>query len=185
MQPYVSKPLGQWSFLTSFGSCPKCMRQSLLATLAAWGAVILLWPLSGVLKVAEELITFLIVAASVLFLLSLTHLLVFAARRCLAANTAAHVPGGEPEPLLTRRSFMSTFLRSLAYGAALAASPRLAQAACPNGTLTCQFTRCSDSGTYCCPRGYPWLNPCNCKCYETFEGLRAAGCNGSNRCFSG
>ena len=56
---------------------------------------------------------------------------------------------------------------------------RVAQAdPCPNGHTCITYSCGGDSNTaVCCPRGYPYLSHCDCKCYEA-----SPDCNSYTRC---
>ena len=168
------------AFLYRIGSCPKCMRESFLAMVMAWTVCALSLIFGsffnfGILSIAS------LALAGGLTALWLTHLLTYSVRTAGMPNQS--MPGTAPLQSTTRRSVLGRFGRALAAVALSTALPTFALAdnPCP-GQLTCGFTQCSSNGTTCCPNGYPWLNACNCQCYQTLQGVRNAGCRGQDTC---
>jgi hypothetical protein len=182
----MNKP---WSF-DKIGSCYRCMRQSFLACAAAWAAWAAAAALSSYGGTAGWIVSAALALACLLTGLWVLHMVVFSAR---ASASARAVPGEKPESvpaigvvqLPARRSFIRNFVAALGGMMLATAVPSLAlaQSPCP-GRLTCNNTRCSSNGIYCCPQGYAVLNACNCKCYETLEGVHRAGCRTHNVCSS-
>ncbi len=124
------------------GHCPKCMRQSFLVMLVAWGV-------TGVLAVAAAgvgLAGASAVAAGCLTLLWLGHVAAFALRSARNGNVRRGIGNGgaaPPEsPVGPRRRFMLAFVRSAAFAATATAFPY--------GSVFAATCRCSGSTPKCC-----------------------------------
>ncbi|AZO32417.1 hypothetical protein [Mesorhizobium sp. M1B.F.Ca.ET.045.04.1.1] len=181
-------------FLYRIGRCPKCMRQSLLfavASLSLWAASLAADSIYGGvfygLTVAHYLLTALSIGAILLWLL---HLCVYAFRTAFGAGSATSrsVSGlaanrtSSRLPAAARRHALRTLAKAFVGAAVATVLPSMALAfnECP-GQLTCGFSSCApSSGTYCCPKGYPILSLCNCRCYASVQGLN---CNQTGSCF--
>ena len=198
MSPRHSTPLNpRFGFLYRIGQCPRCMRQSFLvaACSLAAAALTLLFgdslsalAISGILAIA---------AASVV--LWLIHIVVFAIRGLrrpeVLQSKETGMPGERPadagqpglgsNALASRRSAVLLFLK-LAAGAVLATalpSRAMAWGECP-GKLNCGNSSCGGGGVWCCPKGYPILNLCNCSCYQNVQAVMQAGCSSTGSCFN-
>jgi len=186
-------------FVAKFGRCAKCMRLALHAAfLALAGVAIAYWASPG-----SALFYFVLLAAAGLTLLAFAHILMFAAGRVAAARNAGRQVGASgagqaraPIPVLfgrrlarpvTRRDTLWIFVRGAA-AAAMASLPLLrpAMASCGDcaaqfgaGTLDCITNFCSTQGQVCCPPGYPYLNHCDCICYDgtNFDCGSYSNCN--------
>ncbi|WP_269580677.1 hypothetical protein [Roseibium sp. Sym1] len=126
-------------------------------------------------------------AGGVFAVLSLAHVASYAVRRARMVARAAHgrivpvgehavlpIPAGGPGEGLTRRGFAVLVLRyaGLAAVASIGLTAR-ARADCGDcaatygaGYLDCITYYCNDIGQTCCPPGYPYLNHCDCTCYD-------------------
>lgn len=171
-------------FLKKIGRCGKCMRQSAQAMLAAWAALLGL----ALVPAERSLLAAAALAAAGFTALWLLHVAVFAVH--WLARSRARSAAGRPLPQwasvapaqvpalarpLTRRRLIGVFLAGLAAGAAVS-FPRLARAACGDcaaaygsGWLDCITNFCGTEGQVCCPPGYPYLNHCDCQCYDTTD----------------
>lgn len=183
----------RFRFVYEIGKCQRCMRQSFLAAfvlLCASGGCTFV--LRGTHFEGDLWILYLPTAAAAL--LWIVHVIVYSLRT-LSATTAggygassSHHEQDRSVPQKhahgSRRSAMGLFLRALGGAAIATAVPRLALAfnEC-SGRLTCPMTSCSRGGSYCCPKGYPILNLCNCRCYENVQGVIAAGCRSTSSCY--
>jgi hypothetical protein len=166
------------NFFARIGVCHKCMREAFLACLASWA-----FAAAGIFGVPILPIDLLLGLACLCTALWVLHMIVFAARWSL--QPVRDAASALPPAFSRRRSFLRRFAYALAGVAVATAVPSagFGQGRCP-GQLTCAQTRCGDNGFWCCPRGYPVLNACNCRCYETLEGVHAAGCRTHNVCSS-
>ncbi|TIV10662.1 MAG: hypothetical protein E5V94_04825 [Mesorhizobium sp.] len=182
-------------FLYRVGQCPKCMRESFLFAAASAS----LWIVSLVAEAAYgyafhsvsmacNLLAALSSAAVLLWLLHVgvyTFRVVYGAEGSLSSPSAAGSPEDrDSRPLIVagRRRALQTLLKTFIGAAAATVLPSVALAfnECP-GQLTCSFSSCAPSpNTYCCPKGYPILSLCNCRCYASVQGLP---CNQTGSCF--
>ena len=170
-------------YLTAkIGRCSKCMRQSLQLMLLSWTAlaVAAFVPSDGT---AFFVIAALAAGSTALWLL---HILTFARRRLAArlrgavdpvpvakARAMPAVPPPTAGRSLARRDMLRVFLRGLLTAAAASLPLRTASARCGDcartfgaGTYDCITSFCNTIGQYCCPSGYPYLNHCDCECYN-------------------
>ncbi|MCK7612618.1 hypothetical protein [Roseibium sediminicola] len=136
---------------------------------------------------AAQVAVLLGLAGLALAFLSLAHIMSYALRRTrmvARAATGRIVPVGDhavlPIPArasvagLSRRRMM-TLICHYAGLAAMASIglPTRARADCGDcaatygsGYLDCITYYCNDIGQTCCPPGYPYLNHCDCTCYD-------------------
>lgn len=182
----------RFGFLYRIGRCPKCMRESLLfaaASLSLWAASLAIAAVYGDafrnLSVARHLLSALSAVAVLLWLL---HVGVYAIRSAYGHASTTPV---EPAEWASSNQFVGSgrrhALRALVkafIGAAAATvlpSIALASGECP-GRLNCGWSSCTppDSTAYCCPKGYPILSLCDCRCYSSVQGMR---CNQTGSCF--
>ncbi len=180
-------PNSTWSFLYRIGSCPKCMRQSAFAAAASGvtTGVVEFLPLGQLHDVAFFAVSLLFVTLTSLWI---AHVATFAIR-----NIKRFEPNvGETNPSdmrahdqKKRRAALKNFAKLIIGGIAISAFPSLASADgdCSD-RLYCGYSRCTPFGqrATCCPRGYPVLSTCNCRCYESYEDVAATGCPGTQRC---
>lgn len=173
-----------------------CLRTACRAALLAWLAAFIVsrFPETAGLAGPAMLI------AAGLTMLAILHVLFFAARQ--AGPAKAGQPGNfeqrsvgardftdsgpEPRPLAGRRRVLQLFLQGCAT-AALAALvlPGRARAACGDcarqfgsGYHDCITNYCGTQGQVCCPPGFPYLNHCDCQCYDTTN----FDCNSYSNC---
>ncbi len=169
----------------NLGRCPRCMRLSfrfaagaLIVTAGCYFAAV--GPTATIIAA---------VAAACLTALWFLHLVTFAARRVELAAPAdgrmlavAGVPSVDPARA-TRRHALRLFTGGLAAAALLSiVMPRNAVAQsctqCPGYRYVCITTSCTTSGVYCCPEGHPYLNHCDCLCYDSTN----FNCNSYSNC---
>ena len=158
------------------GRCPKCMRQSFVFMLAAWGLAfaLALTASSPALRVASMMMA---VGSAGLWL---SHLTAFALR--MAGNATASKDGARerkvapdlaPRP---RRRFVLGFAKSFVLVAAATALPIravFAQAACncPASAPKCCYAYdgrsyvCAPSNANCCASANPWYCSSGTNCY--------------------
>lgn len=67
---------------------------------------------------------------------------------------------------------------ALAFSSGIQAPAPVEQYHCPDGTLSCITNFCNTVGLYCCPSGYPYLNHCDCLCYQSNDFSGATTENG-------
>lgn len=161
----------------SLGQCPRCMRQSFLFALGAWGAAIIL----NVAQAGFGLASLSLMIASGLTVLWLCHVTAFALRSARHAHgamrnskdiTTSHDSSVEP-----RRRFMVTFAKSVVFvisATALPFSTAYAQTCpCEDPTPKCcwsydaQYYVCAPEDAVCC--GHP-NNPWFCGSNENCTG---------------
>ncbi len=180
-------------FGNRFGKCARCMRIALRCAFAAWAA---LWALSW-LPIATAVHDATLLLATGLTALTLTHIGFFAGRQVAAGRNFARswrerqgmhnappLVAGQPlEDTLNRRQAVSLFARgALVAGLASVGYPRRAVAACGDcgaGWHDCITNFCGTTGQVCCPQGYPYLNHCDCTCYDgtDFDCSSYSNCN--------
>lgn len=174
------------AFLYKIGECRKCMRQSFqfaaaMVVALGIGAIFasalgpIIWVLAGVTAAAVALY--------------LTHLVVFAIRVTFFLRNSVPVSAtpeevAEAEKPLTRRKALTGLAKAFAGAAVATAIPTAAFAwgECP-GRLNCGYSSCNGGDIWCCPKGYPELNLCNCRCYRNVNDVMNAGCNSTGSCF--
>jgi hypothetical protein len=183
-------------FLTKFGRCASCMRLAVRAAMIAWLTLLVIS-----LTLANEAVWYSALAlATGLTALCAAHILAFGAHRVVMAkagrtgvrqiNIGQSGPANSPRKPLqlpyTRRDTLLLFLGGVAAAtlASLAAS-RPAMASCGDcsnqfgsGYHDCITNFCNNQGQTCCPPGYPYLNHCDCLCYDTTE----MDCNSYSNC---
>jgi hypothetical protein len=153
------------------GYCLRCMRIAVRAAIAGWLAA----AAAHLLPLPAHIGGVAVLVAASLSLLALLHIASFAVRRIEtlrgddrnATGAAAIAPG--------RRAFVRAFaVGVLAAAAATVPFARAALAACGDcaaqfgaGWLDCITNFCNTVGQTCCPPGYPYLNHCDCQCYDT------------------
>lgn len=184
MKPHfvsLAPPLG---FLYRIGQCQKCMRQSFLAASASVCGAIVAAALVRTDSMIAMAIIGLAIAMSALWMI---HIIVYGLRAAAYARRPGKKEAGQEKPrTFSRRAIIGLFLKTVAGAALATALPGLAAAMgeCP-GKMNCGFSSCAQSGqAWCCPRGYPILNLCNCNCYQTVQGVIQAGCNQTGSCFT-
>ncbi|MFQ5623468.1 MAG: hypothetical protein ACE5FS_08740 [Paracoccaceae bacterium] len=167
-----------------YGRCTTCMRLAFRVSVLGWSAVIFadwLGTGRGVFLATVMLAMLLTVHAAV-------HILVFAWRR----STGGGMPGNpqtvklgphralpivrprNPPERMSRRQVFRALLGNAAIAAAASAGlPRMARAACGDcaatfgaGYYDCITHFCNNVGQTCCPPGFPYLNHCDCICYD-------------------
>lgn len=152
------------------GACIHCMRIAVRAAIASWAA--LATAHLSALPVWLGNLTFL--AATALTALALLHIAFFAYRRIGTLQVADQSAEGA-SVAAGRRAFMRAFaVGVLAAAAATVPFARRALAACGDcaaqfgaGYYDCITNFCNTMGQTCCPPGYPYLNHCDCQCYDT------------------
>lgn len=183
---------------SKIGRCIKCMRMAQFSAIIGWAGVATAhWASPG-----SAVFYFVVLAAAGLTLLALAHVLMFAARRVTAARNAGQevaINGGgigrAPIPVLfgrklaapiTRRDALWIFARGAAAAAMALLPMRVAMAACGDcaaqfggGWYDCITNFCNTQGQVCCPPGYPYLNHCDCTCYDgtSFDCGSYSNCN--------
>jgi hypothetical protein len=125
------------------GRCPRCMRQSFIATLGAWAFT--LWAL---LSVGETVVTALMAALALgLSALWIGHLIAFAARATPAFKERNKTDAASGEGL-SRRQLMPMFARTLGAAALATALPSSAFAQDRiNNCLTCCAQKVQSCGS--------------------------------------
>lgn len=135
----------------SLGRCPRCMRKSFLAALAAW----LLALAAATLAVPSALVLGIAAGAIGLSVLWIAHVLSFALR---SAATAGKAPGGEGRPTghdgsaaaaRTRREVMFEFARAAAFAALATALSAKAALACVQVPKSCSANSDCDCSKCC------------------------------------
>jgi hypothetical protein len=161
-------------FISHIGICGRCMRQSFIV------AILSVWLFSFIyLHFGRSASLELYIAAVLAFssvLLWLTHVVTFAIRLDGEDNNT--------DDLLCRRKLVTRIMLIAIATAAATAIPRVSYAwnECP-GRLNCGPSSCTDSEVYCCPKGYPILNLCNCRCYSNVHDVIRDGCSSTGSCF--
>ncbi len=178
-------PNGKWTFFYRIGACPKCMRESFLASIVGY----VLLSLGAAAKIAFhfELAFGISLAISIgLAALWMLHVLVFAVRRVRWRPTIGGASAREGDKTFGRRNFMAHFVRAVGLGVLATMLPSVASAIgeCGSQQTTCNFTSCNLGGTTCCPLGYLFLSACDCKCYRTQADVMATGCRTLSTCDS-
>ncbi|BAB54555.1 mlr9161 (plasmid) [Mesorhizobium japonicum MAFF 303099] len=178
----LAPPLG---FLYRIGQCQKCMRQSFVAAMALVSGAIVIT--AGFERSFPALTLAVVSLASAATALWIIHIVVFGLRAATYARSPRQDEDGLDKPrTFSRRALIGLFLKTVAGATLATALPGLAAAMgeCP-GKMNCGFSSCAQSGqVWCCPRGYPILNLCNCSCYQTVQGVTQAGCNQTGSCFT-
>ncbi len=167
---------------STFGRCVKCLRVACRAALLAWMAVIAAsyFPETAGLADPVRLL------AAGLTVLAVLHVLFFAARQVQPAKAGRPGTRLEPEIHTARRRVLQLFLKGCATAAfAVLVLPRSARAACGDcaaqfgsGYHDCITNFCGTQGQVCCPPGFPYLNHCDCECYDTTN----FNCNSYSNC---
>ena len=162
-------------FLYRIGECPKCMREAFILafSLSVFCLLYFFFEGFGIYK-SQVVDCFILVVTATSILLWLLHIVV-GAYRILHNDIAVSQ---------RRRVFLKRALFVLTNIALSTALPSIANARgeCP-GRLNCGWGHCAqqyNSQTYCCPKGYPILSLCNCRCYRSVQGLP---CNQTGSCF--
>jgi hypothetical protein len=168
---------------SKLGRCPKCMRLSLRVAVFTWAGAAAVHAAA----VGDVLWYCSLAAAAGLTGLRFAHILAFGGRSLSAAGVAitasAHtdqIEGYAPSSRQrgvsrTRREMLWLFIRGtlVAATASLAltspASARCGDCARSNGGgwHDCITHFCNTVGLACCPPGFPYLNHCNCLCYQS------------------
>lgn len=140
------------------GRCPKCMRQSLALAALSSAAFLASLPLLGFkTSFLASALFWLSVATGLLWTV---HVLVFAKRRVTQSPTEdTNTPS-------SRRQALIVIGKAVAGAFLVAALPSRGEAwgEC-SGRGNCGLTQCR-TGVTCCPREFPILSPCDCKCYR-------------------
>ena len=169
---------------SKFGRCATCMRIAFWAASAGWGAVYLIaildWPVVVIWAV--------LLPTALLSVMTALHILMFALNH---SRNTIHAQQGEVvrigphaalpvahevahSPQMTRREMIGVAVKfaSLAMAACLGL-PRRANAGCGDcaayfgaGYYDCITYFCNTQGQTCCPPGFPYLNHCDCICYD-------------------
>ncbi|MDU8928856.1 DUF3624 family protein [Alisedimentitalea sp. MJ-SS2] len=180
MGGYVARFQKFWD--RKFGRCAKCMRLAFLSAVSGWGAL----GLAMALGLGSVVHAGLLVLSLGLTVLVVAHVATFAARqtrqvirtsRGETVRIGAHAALPVAETVvktMSRRQIIGLALRyaAVAGGATLGLTQR-AQAACGDcaatfgaGYYDCITHFCNNVGQTCCPPGYPYLNHCDCICYD-------------------
>jgi len=133
-----------------------------------------------------------IVAAFGLSAVWVLHAVTFAVRTVAltaqAGTPAVAAAGASPVAVVaTRRHALRIFTSGLGTAAMLSLMmPRGAVAQspcdrCPGYRYTCITTQCTTTGIYCCPDGHPYLNHCDCLCYDS-TGFNCSSYSNCNYC---
>ncbi len=178
-----------------FGRCTYCMRSAFRWALAAW-------LLAGLALVANfgSVAFWVALAALALSLLTLAHIGVFSLRHAsamyrrekgelvrLGAHGVLPVPRKDRQsPVVTRRKMIGLVAKYAGVAAAAAVGlPHRAEASCGDcasiygaGYYDCITHFCNNVGQYCCPPGFPYLNHCDCGCYD----VTSFDCNSYSNC---
>jgi len=173
----------RFGFLYRIGRCPKCMRESFVFAVASVSL------LAGTLM-AERFTGFapgfLPIWKPVALTLACVSIGLWVLHVGVSAWRVAKRPGaGEPMAVMDgRRQILLRFLRGVGAAALTTALPTAALAwnECP-GRLSCGYSDCASrngSDVYCCPKGYPILSLCDCRCYQSIQGMN---CNSTGSCF--
>ncbi|WP_127112713.1 hypothetical protein [Shimia sediminis] len=166
-----------------FGRCAVCMR------FAFWGAV--LGGLTTFLAVKYDfglvLVSVLAILSMVLATTTLAHVVTFAVRHVWQMRRAAAgelvqigphavlpIRTGRPEQQVSRRQLLGLVFKYGALASAVTLGlPTKSRAACGDcaahygaGHYDCITYFCNDQGHTCCPPGFPYLNHCDCICYD-------------------
>ncbi len=183
--------------IATFGRCVKCIQFAIRSALAAWIFIAALHWLSpgGILEISGLLV------AIILSINALAHVAGFSVRRVSAAIripnavVSSHdgwvrVPVGAEQRIKhapTRREVVWMFVGTAAAAAmATLTLSRSAKAACGDcastngsGWYDCITYSCNNVGQACCPPGYPYLNHCDCQCYDgtNFDCSSYSNCN--------
>jgi hypothetical protein len=162
-------------FLYRIGECPKCMREAFILafSLCVFSIIYFFANRFGIYKSQIFEYSILVVTPTSLFL----WLLHVGVRTYRILHNDVTVDQ-------RRRTFLKRTLLVLAGIALSTAIPSIANARgeCP-GRLNCGWGTCAqqaNSQAYCCPKGYPILSLCNCRCYRSVQGLP---CNQTGSCF--
>lgn len=187
------------AFAITFGRCETCMRIAFRSAVCAWALT------AGLSLAAPGPLAVALAAclAGLLTTNALLHLIAYAVRQTRGASGIARavppVIGGRravpalasrsarfPRAPLSRRDLIRVFVASAASAAAaMLALPRGARAACGDcaaqngaGWYDCITNFCNNVGQACCPPGYPYLNHCDCQCYDgtSFDCGSYSGC---------
>jgi len=161
-------------FVTHVGKCGRCMHQSFLVAAISVIAFASTWLYFGQWTSPVSDIGAVIAFSSVS--LWLTHVTAFATR-----ISKEH---SDDHDLLSRRKLMIRFVSTALVTAAATAMPGVSYAwnECP-GRLNCGPSSCTNMEVYCCPKGYPVLNLCNCRCYSNVHDIISDGCGSTGSCF--
>lgn len=166
---------------TQFGRCARCMRLAFrCAVLGCVGTIIALQ-----LQADNRIIILLSLLSLLLTTLTVAHILVFALRHSrgkhlsdpdhiIKIGTHAALPMQTGETYISRRQMLGSLFKYAAVAAvACIGLPNKAAAACGDcaatfgsGYYDCITYFCNDVGQTCCPPGYPYLNHCDCICYD-------------------
>ncbi|WP_353026324.1 DUF3624 family protein [Mesorhizobium sp. M0991] len=149
---------GSLRFLYDIGRCPKCMRQSFIASCIGWLAV---WVIigSGFITSAGPILHYSVALALLLSGLWLLHLVIYAIRYSLRRTklqSPSDVKAGEHSPL--RRSFIANFSTAFASMAIMTTMPRTVEfdshkkGAGTQLAMNCYDGQCGP-GTFCCQWG--------------------------------
>lgn len=165
-----------------FGRCPSCMRLALGLAASGWGVALVRYAVAG----AGGSLGVLVLISLLLTGLTAAHVATIAWRqtgralRAAAGSIERIGPHGalpinrESAPKMSRRQVVALAFR---YGgvalAGLVALPSKARASCGDcaaafggGYHDCITHFCNNQGQTCCPPGFPYLNHCDCTCYD-------------------
>lgn len=175
----------------TYGRCINCARTAFWFTLGVWAALV------AVRFIIEDhvFVTVILLIAFGLTANTLIHLFMYSLRRATHASTGDVVTAADQlghstfvtqSANSTRRDFMQRFIGATAAAMVLILLPRSAKAACGDcaaangaGWHDCITYSCNNVGQACCPPGYPYLNHCDCQCYDgtNFDCGSYSNCN--------
>ena len=182
MQDYTSRV--RFFIDTQFGRCAKCMRLVFWGSVLGWSGTALAYQF----QVDQRVVLLVFLLSLSLTALTAAHILVFAWRHSLGIRRSgseqvikvgkhAALPmlkRNDPPVNMSRRRLFKTLLRNTAVAAVASVGlPKMAVAACGDcaatygyGYYDCITYFCNNQGQTCCPPGYPYLNHCDCTCYD-------------------
>jgi|GEM_PF-4746104 len=174
----------KFGFLYRIGQCPKCMRESFLFAMAHALLLVLTLALELYLSIGSSLWAFWKVAIWCLFIASVGLWMLHIVVKAWRSASSDSKPGSTPLHRTDRRDFLLRRLKSMGGVAIVTMLPSVALAwnECP-GQLTCGQSECARRNGYdysCCPKGYPILSLCDCRCYQSIQGMP---CNATGSCF--
>ena len=178
---------------TQFGRCARCMQLVFRGAVLGWVSTIIAFQLQA----DSHVIIVLLLLTLLLTTLTASHIFVFALRHSrgkhlsdpdhiVKIGTHAALPVQTAETHISRRKMLRSLLKYAAVAAvACVGLPNKAAAACGDcaatyggGYYDCITYYCNDMGQTCCPPGYPYLNHCDCTCYDGTD----FGCNSYSAC---
>jgi hypothetical protein len=162
------------------GRCARCFRLSLVGAAAGWATVAAM----SFARVETRLVLGFMLCAGALTVLWAAHIAAFTIR---VVRNIGNIPkaSGAGVPMVptvkwlnvttSRRQAVGILARSVAVGIVLSLPPTMRAFAAQNGKCAeangpgwydCITTSCTTTGLYCCPPGHPYLNLCDCLCYN-------------------